>query len=62
MAAHILLTIDKMEQQQQNILKAAAQENKQVIDSLQKGMKDNQETIRDNIKMLKEKIGVKEKE
>jgi len=25
-------------------------------------MKDNQETIRDNIKMLKEKIGVKEKE
>lgn len=61
MAAHILLTIERMEKQQQNILNSAAKDNKQVIDALQKGMKENQETIKDNILMLKQKIGVKEK-
>ena len=58
MAAHILLTIEKLEQQQQNILKATASENKEVIDALQGGMKDNMDTIKNNIVMLKAKIGI----
>lgn len=41
MAAQILLTIDKLEKQQQNILKSAAKENTAVLEALQKGMQDN---------------------
>ena len=46
MAAQILLTIDKLEKQQQNILNSAAKENTAVLEALQKGMQDNQETIK----------------
>lgn len=59
MAAHILVTVDRMEKQQQAILKSAAKENKEVIETLQKGMKDNTDIIKDNIVMLKAKIGEK---
>jgi hypothetical protein len=34
MAAHILVTVDRMEKQQQAILKSAAKENKEVIETL----------------------------
>ena len=57
MAAQILLSIEKMEQQQDNILKSAAKENKQVLEALQKGMKENTEVMKQNVEMLKIKIG-----
>lgn len=60
MAGHILLTIEKLEQQQQNILNCATKENKEVVQALQNGMKENQETIKNNIAMLKQKIGISE--
>merc|ERR1719453_1747542 len=59
MAAQILLTIDKLEKQQQNILTSAAKENTVVLEALQKGMQDNQETIKQNVELLKAKIGLK---
>ena len=59
MAAQILLTIDKLEKQQQNILNSAAKENTAVLEALQKGMQDNQETIKQNVDLLKAKIGYK---
>jgi hypothetical protein len=34
MAAHILVTVDRMEKQQQAILKSTAKENKEVIETL----------------------------
>ena len=48
-----------MEQQQDNILKSAAKENKQVLEALQKGMKENTEVMKQNVEMLKIKIGAK---
>lgn len=59
MAAQILLSIEKMEQQQDNILKSAAKENKQVLEALRKGMKENSEVMIQNVQMLKIKIGAK---
>lgn len=59
MAAQILLSIERMEQQQDNILKSAAKENKQVLEALQKGMKENTEVMKQNVEMLKIKIGAK---
>ena len=56
MAAHILVTVDRMEKQQQAILKSTAKENKEVIETLQKGMKENTDIIKDNIVLLKAKI------
>lgn len=58
MSAQILNTIEKLETQQQNILNSAAKENKQVLEALQKGMKDNSDTIKSNIEHLKKKIGI----
>ena len=58
MSAQILNTIEKLEAQQQNILNSAAKENKQVLEALQKGMKDNSDTIQSNIAHLKKKIGI----
>lgn len=58
MSAQILNTIEKLETQQQNILNSAAKENKQVLEALQKGMKDNSDTIKSNIAHLKKKIGI----
>jgi len=40
-------------------LKSTAHENKEVMDALQEGMKDNMDTIKNNIAMLKAKIGIK---
>jgi hypothetical protein len=59
MAAKILVQIEKMEQQQENILSSAAKENKQVLAALQTGIKDNQETIQTNMVMLRLKMGIK---
>lgn len=59
MAAQILLTIDKLEKQQQNILNSAAKENTAVLEALQKGMTENQDTIKQNVDLLKAKIGYK---
>lgn len=56
MAAQILLSIEKIEQQQQNILKCAAHENKAVLEALQKGMKENQAIMLSNVEVLKEKM------
>ena len=61
MAAHIFVTIERMETQQQAILKQASKENKDVIQALQKGITENSETIKDNMVMLKEKMGIKPK-
>lgn len=61
MAAHIFVTIERMETQQQAILKQASQENKDVIQTLQKGITENSEVIKDNMLMLKEKMGIKPK-
>ena len=61
MAAHIFVTIERMETQQQAILKQASQENKDVIQTLQKGITENSEVIKDNMVMLKEKMGIKPK-
>jgi len=41
MSAHIILTIEQLEQQQANILKCTAQSNKEVIDALQAGIQEN---------------------
>lgn len=62
MAAHIFVTIERMETQQQAILKQASKENKEVIQALQKGITENSDTIKDNMGMLKEKMGIKAKE
>lgn len=59
MAAKILVQIEKIEQQQENILSSAAQENKQVLTALQQGIKENQETIQTNMVMLRLKMGIK---
>lgn len=61
MAAKILLSIENMEQQQQNILKSAAVENKEVLETLQRGMKENAEIIKRNVAHLKAKLGIKVK-
>ena len=60
MSAQILNTIEKLEMQQNNILNSAAKENKQVLEALQKGMKGNSDTIKQNIDHLKGKIGIKQ--
>ncbi len=58
MAAQILLTIEKLEEQQKNILNSAAKENKIVLEAIQKGIKENQETIKLNVDILQSKIGI----
>ena len=57
MAAQILMMIEKMEKQQDNILKSAAKENKKVLEALKRGMEDNMQTMVSNVEALKIKIG-----
>ena len=45
MAAKILINIEKLEEQQKDILNSAARENKDVLSALQKGIQDNSEII-----------------
>ena len=59
MAAHVISTISSLEAQQQNILKCTSVTNKEVIDALKAGIQENKETISDNIKLLKDKVGAK---
>ena len=56
MAAHIVMGIERIEAQQQAILTSAAKENKEVVESIQKGMKDNEEVMKSNLELLKQKI------
>ena len=49
MAAHIILGLERLETQQQKILKAVAEENAVVLETLQKGMKENQELVAKNV-------------
>ena len=46
MAAHILLTIEKLEKQQINIQNQCHISNKEVLIALDSGMKENQDTMK----------------
>ena len=41
MAAQILVSIEKIEQQQNSIINLAGKENKELLEALTKGIKDN---------------------
>lgn len=53
MAAHIMITIDRLMVQQQNLLDAVGKENKDVLKALEEGIKENSSTIKENIMILK---------
>ena len=62
MAAQILVSIEKIEQQQNGIINLVGKENKEIIEALNNGIKDNQATIQNNIVLLKQKMGIKTQE
>ena len=61
MAAQILVSIETIEQQQNSIINLVGKENKELLEALNKGIKENEETIAGNIVLLKEKMGIKVK-
>ena len=54
LSAKVLIDIDNIEEQQNHIIRAT-KENKQLLEYMKEGMKDNVETIRKNIEFLKRK-------
>lgn len=54
MSARVVMDIEQMEMQQMQII-GSMRENKEVIDMVKNGMKENVETIRRNIAYLKSK-------
>ena len=53
MAAQILVSIEKIEQQQNSIISLVGKDNKEILEALNKGIKENQMTIGNNINLLK---------